>query len=183
MTKITAEHLKQIEKLLEVDDFQVWKFQVTIILKANDLYDIVIADTLESNRNETWKKKDANAQRVIVTTLDKKPMLHVMSCKTAHEMWIKIISIYERDNEQQKCTLLQNFFSLEFDKNADVATNIGRLRNLAVRLNCLDIKIDDNMLMSKILTMLPEEFKHFGTAWESTAREENTGKSYIKITI
>jgi hypothetical protein len=132
MAKITADDLKQIDKLSEVDDFQVWKFQLTIILRANELYDIVTTDTPEDQRTEAWKKKDANAQRVIVTTLDKKPLLHVMSCKSAHDMWIKITSIYERDTEQQKCALLQNFFSFNFDKNVDVATNVGKLRNLAV---------------------------------------------------
>ncbi|XP_011699207.1 PREDICTED: zinc finger CCHC domain-containing protein 3-like [Wasmannia auropunctata] len=103
-----------------------------------------------------------------------------MSCKTAHDMWVKITSIFQRDNEQQKCTLFQNFFSFEFDKNVDIATNIGKLRNLAVRLKGLDNEINDNiMLMSKILSILPEEFRYFTSAWESTVKEDRTLENLI----
>ncbi|KYN01654.1 Copia protein [Cyphomyrmex costatus] len=180
MDKVPAEDLKQIEKLSEIEDFQVWKFQITIILLANELIDVILEETPEEERNAAWKKKDANAKKVIVITLDKKPLLHVMGCKTAYDMWKKIISIYERDSEQQKCTLLQNFFSFNYEKNVDLSTNIARLRNLATRMNTLeDTCIDDNMLSSKILAILPDEYKHFTSAWESTIKQERTLENLI----
>lgn len=97
-----------------------------------------------------------------------------MSCKTAHEMWTNICSMFERDHEQLKCNLLQEFFSFEYDKNAEIATHISRLVNMTYRLKSLDKVVDDEMLIAKILGTLPQEFKHFRSAWESTTKEERT---------
>lgn len=97
-----------------------------------------------------------------------------MSNKTAHEMWTKLCSMFERDHEQLKYNLLQEFFSFEDDKNADVAINISKLVNMTYRLKSLDKVIEDDMLIAKILGSLPQGFKHFRSAWESTAKEERT---------
>lgn len=138
------------------------------------MLDTVNTDTPVDQRNEQWRKKDAEAQKVIVTTLDKKPMLHIINCTTAREMWTKICGIYKRDNKQQKCSLLQEFFSFAYDKSIDIATNVSKLQNIAYRLNALDAKIDDKMMISKILVILPDEYRHFNSAWESTRRDEQT---------
>jgi len=50
--------------------------------------------------------EDATAQKIIIINSNKKPLLHLLNCKTAFEMWNKIKAIFERDNEQQKCNLL-----------------------------------------------------------------------------
>lgn len=51
---------------------------------------------------------------------------------------------------------------------------MSKLRNIATRLNALDTKIDDEMIISKILATLPAEYKYFASAWESTARNDRT---------
>lgn len=38
----------------------------------------------------------------------------------------------------------------------------------------MNADIDDAMLMSKILATLPEKFKHFACAWDSTAQDQKT---------
>jgi len=65
---------------------------------------------------EKWKKENATARKIIITIVDKRPLLHLLNCKTAFEMWNKIMAIFERDNEQQKCNLLQNFYKLTYEK-------------------------------------------------------------------
>jgi len=42
------------------------------------------------------------------------------------------------------------------------------LKNLANRLIALNVKIDDNMVVLKVLATLPDEFSHFASAWDST---------------
>ena len=97
-----------------------------------------------------------------------------MNCTTAHEIWVKISNIYERESEQQKCDLLQMFYSTVYDKDSDIASHISKLRNVAYRLNTLDTKIDDTILIAKILSTLPEELKHFVSAWDSTEKSKKT---------
>lgn len=101
MMKALTEDSTNVEKLVDAENFQLWKFQVGIMFKANELYQIVTEDTPMNNRDNQWKKKDAVAQKIIVTTVDKKPLMHLLNCNTANEMWTKISAIYERDNEQQ----------------------------------------------------------------------------------
>lgn len=60
---------------------------MSILFRANDLFEIVTTITDEARRDAAWKRKDANAQKLIVTTIDKKPLLHIFNCTTSYEMW------------------------------------------------------------------------------------------------
>lgn len=46
--------------------------------------------------------------------------------------------------------------------------------NIVYRLNALNKSIDDARLITKILTTLPNQFKYFVYAWESTPIQEKT---------
>lgn len=45
-----------------------------------------------------------------------------------------------------------------------MASYISKLKNLAFRLNALNTKIDDKILISKILATLPKEYMYFVSA-------------------
>jgi hypothetical protein len=60
-------------------------------------------------------------------------------------------------------------------------TNLSDIQNIAYKLNQLDQEIDDTMLMTKIMSVLPEEYKHFSSAWDSTVAQD-IGKSLCKTT-
>ncbi|XP_029054686.2 uncharacterized protein LOC114881967 [Osmia bicornis bicornis] len=173
MEKCTNEELNQIEKLRGSDNYQMWKFQVLIHVEASDLKDIVTMDPPDP-KTQVWKKKDANAKRIIVMSIEKKIMTQIMNCETAKEIWNKIRAIYERDNEQLKCKLLQEFFAYTYSKDMDISTFISKLENMACTLNALDTKVTKDMLTSKILMALPENYRHFVSAWESSPVEERT---------
>jgi len=172
MSKTLYEDTLNIEKLSSIEDYPLWKFQIEIIFKANNLHEIVISDTPEPT--DKWKKDDAVAQKILISTIDKRTLLHILDCKTAYQMWTKIKTIFERDNEQQKCNLLQTFYNMSYDKGSDITTYISKLKNLTNRLNQLKIELNDNMVITKILVTLPEEYSHFASAWESTDMNSRT---------
>jgi len=72
-----------------------------------------------------------------------KDRCYIFGLKTAFKIWTKIRTIYERDNEQQKCNLLQNFYSLTYDKSSDIVTYISKLKNLTNKLKVLKVELDD----------------------------------------
>lgn len=85
MAKVTTEEISQLEKFNGMDNFQLWKFEIIILLKANELYNTVV-DAPE-NAQEVWKKKDANAQNVIALSLTKKPLIaHVKLYHGSHNV-------------------------------------------------------------------------------------------------
>ena len=172
------EDISSVEKLnRDGNNFQIWKFQLKIILKALGLIEFIENSNVKPVENDKiakWLKSDAKVQKIIISTIHKQPLMHVINCETAQQMFHKLTSIYQLDNEQQKCNLLQEFYNYKFNKNSDLATHISQLENTAFRLNALNTKIDDTMLVTKILTTLPEKYNHFVTAWESTQISERT---------
>ncbi|KAK9739251.1 hypothetical protein QE152_g9167 [Popillia japonica] len=164
-----------------MQSFQIWKFQITVLFKAHELWEITNGDSLystitEENEKSNWLKKDARAQKIIITTIDKKLLPHIMNCNTAKDMFNKIKTLFERDTEDQKCVLLQECFNFKHEKGSNISLRIAKLENLAFRLKAVQQNVDDNMIMCKIrvLSTLPEKYKHFTTAWDSTPTNEKT---------
>ena len=128
-----------------------------------------------------WLKKDARAQKLIVTSLEKQPLTHILTCTSSKEMFKKICSVYERDTEQQKCMLLQEFFNYKYQRGKDMATHVSTLQNIAYKLKVLNTDINDIMIISKILATLPDTYKHFcECVGISFHRSEDTNKSYCQ---
>ncbi|GJQ70485.1 hypothetical protein Trydic_g22897 [Trypoxylus dichotomus] len=173
-----SEELCQIEKLVGETSYQIWKFQLIVTLKAHELYDVVNGAKLRSSLTKDediadWTKKDAKAQRLIVTTIDKKYMIYIIDCKNSKEMFDKIASIFERSTTDQIYSLLQQFYSFSYEKGVDMGLHVSKIENIA-QLKTLKQEINENMVISKILSTLPAEYGHFLTAWESAATNEKT---------
>jgi len=170
------ETIVQIEKLKDNETYPVWKFQITIVLKSMGLYEIVSGQSVQptdSEQKTEWLKKDARAQKIIVTSVERQPLTHILTCVSAKEMFQRIRSVYERDTEQQKCQLLQEFFNYKYQKSQDMATHVSTLQNMAYKLKVLNTDIDEIMI-SKILATLPDTYKHFASTWDSTSTKEKT---------
>ena len=68
-----------------------------------------------------------------------------------------------------------SFMGAPLDK-ARVSSFLTELEQIAFRLKSLNIAIDDEKIMAKVLMSLPAEFRVFGFAWESTPVDEKTLK-------
>lgn len=101
-------------------------------------------------------------------------MVHILNDETSCGMYSKLCCIFEKDAEQQKCSLLQEFFNYKCELNSDMTSFISNVQNMAVKLKGLNQNIDDDMIMSKLLPSLPEKYNHFATAWESTGKTDRT---------
>lgn len=172
-----SEDTSYIETLKDVESFAVWDFQTKIALRAKEILGVV--DGTESRPTEEsalkkWNTKDAKAQNQIVKTVDKSVIPHIISCKTAKDMYGILKGIYQRDNVQQKCLLLQEFYNYQFSKEKDIRSNISHIQNLAFKLNQLEQPVDDNMVITKIIAVLPDEYRHFSSAWDSTDTANRT---------
>lgn len=172
-----GEELK-IEKLKNAETYQMWKFQIDILLKSKGLFEYTEVgckcESTDKKKISEWQTADAKVQNYIVTTVEKTVLVHLMNCKSGSAMYKKLQDLFERDSSQQKCLLLTNFYKFKFDAKKNVADNIAALETIAFRLKTLEEVISDEMLIAKVLSELPEQFKHFVSAWESTQKEERT---------
>lgn len=180
----------KIEKLQEASQFTSWRFQVRVTLIASEIFDIVsgveekpkpaanTAAATEKTEAETkiadWRKKDARAQKIIVTALSQKMILHILNCETSNAMWKKLHAVFEQQSEVGKQHIQQKFFSFEKDPADDMATHISRMESLVHQMKDMKISVDDGMVITKILMTLPQEYRHFVSAWDSTQTDMQT---------
>lgn len=175
-----------IKKLELADQWPVYKFQIRVILKSADVWEIVDGKSKKPDavqgtsatdfetKLKAWEKLDSKAQRIIVTSLGEDPLVHVMNCDTARDMWVKLEQVYEQNSQLSVHLLLQKYYSFSRMDGDGIATHISKLRNLVKRLDDLGEKISDAMVMTKILMTLPQELSHFHSSWESTATADKT---------
>lgn len=105
--------------------------------------------------------------------MEEGPLVHLLLCKTSYEMWEKLLSVYEKKSKVSVHLLQQRFFTLE-NKGESIAVFISRLEEIRSQLRQIDEDVPENMIVTKILMSLPEKFKHFTSAWESTSVESQT---------
>lgn len=115
----------------------------------------VAADKDYATKIVVFNKNDIKAQRAISSTIEKEPLLHIVNCKTAAEMWAKLKSVYEQKSETSVHYLQQKFFTFEKDPSDSIATFVAKLQELVQQLNDLGEVISEKMLITKILLALP----------------------------
>jgi hypothetical protein len=176
----------RIPKLKGIENWAVWKFQIRVILQSSDAWSIVhgssaipvqgpTIDEMTFNRTlAAWKENDSIAQRIIATTVEEKPLLHIFNCKSAKDMWDKLIQVYKQKSETSIHMLMQQWYNLQMKSDDDIAMYVARLEDLAHRLEMMGEKTPDQMLITKLLMTLPPTYKYFISAWESTSTDQRT---------
>uniref|UniRef100_A0ABD2WS01 CCHC-type domain-containing protein n=1 Tax=Trichogramma kaykai TaxID=54128 RepID=A0ABD2WS01_9HYME len=106
--------------------------------------------------------------------MEKQPMMLILNCETAKEMWDKLQAVYESKNELSMHALQQKWFSLKKDPSDDIATHIAKIEDLCCSLKAMIKPVSSSMMLTKIIMTLPKEYNHFVSAWESVTNERKT---------
>lgn len=165
------------EKLKDAESYQMWRFQIDIATKSCGLHDHLVGESKRGGTEKdklAWDTADNKVQRIIISTIDKSCLVHLLTCTTAFEMNNKIKELFERDTETQKCSLFTKFFSYKYNDGLSVHENVVHLQNIVFRLKSLEENISSEMLIARVLSILPERFSFFTSAWESTPKTEKT---------
>ena len=182
---------EKVEKLKSIENWPKWSFQMKIILSSLELFGIVqdvnklpvrIENELEgvfNTRVAEWRKKDMQAQQMIITTVEDQPLTILMSCESSAQMWSKLVGIYDQKGDLSIHLVQQAFYKYEMRSNEDMATNIARIEEIANRLRRLGEEISESMVIRKVLMSLPESYWSFVTAWESTTQADRTLNNLI----
>ena len=77
-------------------NFTLWKHQLRIALDGREIFTVVDGtETLENVEDKDAWKKDNLAKWIITTSVDQAHLSMIINCKTAAEMWEKLVSIHE----------------------------------------------------------------------------------------
>lgn len=89
----------------------------------------------------------------------------------------KLHAVYECQSTNVNTYTLQQFFIIKFE---DKVTNFSsRIPNLTTAIKQQNEDIPVKKVMIKIIMSLPEQYKHFLSAWESVVFE----KKFLKILV
>ncbi|KAK9701796.1 hypothetical protein QE152_g30369 [Popillia japonica] len=89
--KMSMDESSRIEKLVDEESYQIWKFQIMVVFKAYGLADVVdgsssLEKLTKAEEKDVWLKKDAKAQKIIVATIERRKRCMVKErCKSAED--------------------------------------------------------------------------------------------------
>lgn len=167
-----------ITLLQDSTNYPFWKCEIEAHLEGSALlYTICESSTATENKN--WKRDDAKTRKIVLTTVCQNLKIHLLSCTSAKEMFEVLDKTLNRDTAQNKNSLIGQFHAYKFDSSKSIIDNAMALQNLAFRLKQVNEPISDNLIISKILSILPQHLRFFATAWESTSQADRTISNLI----
>ncbi|KAL7294217.1 hypothetical protein TKK_0012233 [Trichogramma kaykai] len=162
--------LEQIDKLVNRDQWPLWKFKITVTLKSYDVWSVVqgsqdksqaLGETATSAQVTSFEKEkhayeraDGIAQKIIVKMCSDKVLIHILNRNCAKEMWDKLMVLYDRKSEVAVNTLQQSWCNYVKDPADDIDTHISKIENMTFKLNVMDLKCSDQDVICKILNTL-----------------------------
>src|SRR5271156_4842052 len=159
---------------LGLDNYEQWKLQLKIILKAAKIWDYVSGTipkpdaTAAAADIRAWEDKDYLAQAALVPTLDATNTRRIYSLETSKEMWEKLASIYSDSSVLNRQHLTTSFLNYKAKKNATPIEIYTDLEAMARHLNELGVVTDEAWTISRIVHALPDEQHYaFKKAWAS----------------
>ena len=90
-------------------------------------------------------------------------------------MWVRLATAFDYNQSEVNVHLLQQqFYNCKKESNESISLFISRIENIAHKLSSVNSEIPQNMLLTKVLMSLPEEYGFFHCAWESTTENQKT---------
>ena len=116
-----------------------------------------------------------------MTTVEKKPMVLIMSYSTAREMWLKLNSIYDMKSYENLSAVQKQFIDYKWTDGESVAYNLSKLKLLSNKIKNLRSEIPQRMFITRILSSLPKKFNHFHSAWDSVQDEKRNVNLAVRL--
>lgn len=98
----------------------------------------------------------------------------LVRCETSKTMIERLESLYMKKSAISLSFLQHKFYSYKIDESLSIGEHIGNIERLSNQMKSFGEQISASMLMSRILTTLPEKYKYFNSAWEATSNDQKT---------
>lgn len=171
----------KVEKLRDKDNWLQWRFIVrTLLYDDEDLLKVCEGNLVppvegvESYNSDMKKylKADKSARKLIVTSVERKPLDLLLSCSTARKMWKKLNTVYDMKSDENLSMVQKQFFDFKWEQSESVAHNLSKIEQLSTKMKNLGSEVPESMLMTRILSILPKCFNHFHSAWDSVEEKK-----------
>jgi len=171
MSTTVAVNPYQIDKLTS-KNFSVWKFRIQMVLKARKLWKYVETPNLSLDAKQQEQEQEAFSQ--IALTVSDGVIGHIRNCKTAHEAWVKICSVFEQKGLASQIFLRRKLVNMKFNESETMQSHINKVRELADQLDAIGDPVKDRDLAIIMLCSLPEQYNPLIISLESRSPEDIT---------
>lgn len=166
-----------VDKLEGEGNWISWKFDINLQITLHGVEDHVTGvaqqpkDGEEPKSFKLYHEKESIARYLIGSTVGREPKQHILTCKSAKEMWDTLHAVYEQKNERRLDLLYCELFTYKKLPEDSIATHVSKLQRLYTQLN-LELKnegstLPQSLLLNRILNTLPVNYLEFKNAWES----------------
>jgi hypothetical protein len=138
--------VKVKDRLDGVSNFLTWKARLTLLLKEQDLWEVVtsgvsppapaqtvaqgtqqVQAVADPTAQETMEKKDIKAQRVILEVVKDHLIPHVSEKNNAKEMYDALVSLFQSDNLNRKMILRTKLKECKMTNSDNVTSYLMRI--------------------------------------------------------
>jgi hypothetical protein len=172
--RVDSSHLVKLGE----DNYEVWKFQITSILEATEVWGVVCGTTpcpaaIDVAEVTAWMKEDRYAKSIIIPSLGQQQIGHVFKCTYSKEIWDKLAEANSDCSILNRNHTLKAFLNYRMKTGQSSISAYMELQNMARSLNELKPgAIDEATTITQIVSILPDKhYFAFKKAWDSVPEE------------
>lgn len=161
-------------KRFDGTEFEVWSILMEGVLESKGYWYVMNQLKSASADTTAWDKADRSARTMILLNLEHNIVKAVMTCTTASQMWNKLKTIHSQKSASSKMVLWKEFYDSKMEYGMKVSDYVTRLEFIAMKLKNIGEEVSSNNLISKIVSGLSSDYKHFMSNWLATPETERT---------
>ena len=167
---------------LRDDNYEDWNLEVLAVLRAANLLGVVDGTTARPStptNQPAWNAKDAQAQAILIPTLEKRQKTHIYTLTTAKEIYDRLKNVNSDSSALYKQHTLSLFLNYKYSPEKSLVTCFLEIEDLARHLNNMGMNIDESMTITKVVSSLPDELDAFKKAWDSVPTAAQTMRNLL----
>ncbi len=114
-----------------------------------------------------WEKDDNLATHYIYDSCCEEQQHTLLTCETAHAMWLSLTNKYQQNTVERRQNLQQELLNYQYLPENNVRAHVEAIKLLTLEFKKAGGTFDDEAVCNKIITSLPPSYDHFLTSWES----------------
>ena len=114
-----------------------------------------------------WDRDDNLATHYIYDSCCEEQQHTLLTCETAHAMWLSLTNKYQQNTVERRQNLQQELLNYQYLPENTVRAHVEAIKLLTLEFKKAGGVFDDEAICNKIITSLPPSYDHFLTSWES----------------
>ncbi len=114
------------------------------------------------------------AQHYLFNTCNEQQQRSLLTCTSAHAIWLSLTSRYQQKTAERRQSLGQELLNYKFRPDNGVRSNIEAIKLRIQQFKEAGGLMNEEDTQSRIINSLPPSYDSFITSWESVAIAETT---------